>query len=120
MPRPRRIRYPGAKYHVTSRGNGRARIFLCEADYLRFLDQLSWALDADQVILYAFCCMPNHIHLEVETQRDIAKRFGYRDGSSVGKPRQALAARLAEDPALPRHVARIEKSINALKSEIQV
>ena len=54
MPRPWRIQYPGAKYHVTSRGNGRARIFLCAADYLRFLDQLSAALDADGVILYAY------------------------------------------------------------------
>ena len=66
MPRPWRIQYPGAKYHVTSRGNGRARIFLCAADYLRFLDQLSAALDADGVILYAYALLPNHIHLHLE------------------------------------------------------
>ena len=84
MARPWRIRYPGAKYHVTSRGNGRAHIFLCQADYLRFLDQLSSALDADQVILYAFCCMPNHIHLEVETPRGNLPRFMQRLTTAYG------------------------------------
>jgi len=78
MPRPWRIRFPGAKYHVTSRGNGRARIFLCTADYLRFLDQLSNALEADQVILYAYALMPNHIHLHVETPRGNLPRFMQR------------------------------------------
>ena len=32
MPRPPRIDFPDALYHVTSRGNGRATIFHDEAD----------------------------------------------------------------------------------------
>ena len=44
------------------------------------------------------------------------KVFGYRDASSVGKRRQALAVRLAEDPSLSRQVVRIEKRLKALKS----
>lgn len=78
MPRPWRIRYPGAKYHVTSRGNGRARIFLCNADYLRFLDQLSAALEADGVILYSYVLLSNHIHLQLETPRGNLPRFMQR------------------------------------------
>ena len=78
MSRPWRIRFPGGKYHVTSRGNGRAQIFLCAADYARFLDQLSAALEADQVLLYAFCLLPNHFHLYVETPLANLPRFMQR------------------------------------------
>ena len=41
MPRPPRIDFPDALYHVTSRGNGRATIFHDEADCERFLAQLA-------------------------------------------------------------------------------
>jgi len=78
MPRPWRIRYSGAKYHVTSRGNGRARIFLCKDDYLRFVDQLAAALEADEVVLHAYCLMPNHYHLQVQTPLGNLPRFMQR------------------------------------------
>lgn len=78
MPRPWRIQFPGAKYHVSSRGNGRSRIFLCDGDYLRFLDQLAAALEADEVLLHAYCLMPNHFHLQVETRRGNLSRFMQR------------------------------------------
>ncbi len=60
MPRSWRVTYAGAKYHITSRGNGRQRIFLGEDDQARFLDQLSDALEKDEVILYAYVLMSNH------------------------------------------------------------
>lgn len=84
MPRPWRIRYAGAKYHVTTRGNGRARIFLGTNDYLRFLDQLGAALEADRVILYAYCLMQNHIHLHVETPHANLPRFMQRLSTAYG------------------------------------
>jgi putative transposase len=37
MARPLRIEYPGAFYHITSRGNAGNDIFLDDADRLRFL-----------------------------------------------------------------------------------
>ena len=40
MARPPRINFPDAVYHVTSRGNGRARIFFDDDDRWRFLRQL--------------------------------------------------------------------------------
>ena len=52
---------------MTSRGNGRQRIFFCDEDYSRFLEQLESALEKDGVILYAYCLMPNHYHLFMET-----------------------------------------------------
>ena len=78
MPRPWRIRYAGAKYHVTSRGNGREAIFLGEQDCERFLEQLDSAVDQDNVILYAYVLMPNHFHLLIETPRGNIQKFMQR------------------------------------------
>lgn len=78
MPRPWRIVYAGAKYHVTSRGNGRQKIFLSENDYLRFLKQLKHALNTDGVILYAYVLMPNHFHLFIETPLGNIQKFMQR------------------------------------------
>jgi hypothetical protein len=45
MARPLRIDYPGAVYHVTSRGNARAAIFLDDTDRQTFLDVLASAVE---------------------------------------------------------------------------
>jgi REP element-mobilizing transposase RayT len=37
MARPLRIEYPGALYHVTSRGNARQKIFLDKKDFTEFI-----------------------------------------------------------------------------------
>ncbi len=78
MPRPWRIAYAGAKYHITSRGNARAAVFLAEEDYERFLKQLASALERDEVILYAYALMPNHYHLLIETPLGNVQRFMQR------------------------------------------
>lgn len=78
MPRPWRVTYAGARYHITARGNGRQRIFLCSEDRERFLEQLAEALDTDEVILYAYVLMPNHYHLLIETPLGNVKRFMQR------------------------------------------
>ena len=78
MARPWRVRYEGAKYHLTVRGNARQRVFVVEEDYVRFVDQLAEALEMDEVILYAYVLMPNHFHLLVETPRGNVQRFMQR------------------------------------------
>ncbi len=78
MARPWRIRYAGAKYHVTVRGNGRATVFLDTDDYRRFLAQLDEAREEDGVVLYAYVLMPNHYHLFVETPQGNIQRFMQR------------------------------------------
>ena len=40
MPRPLRIQYAGARYHVMSRGNRREAIFYDDADRVEFLRTL--------------------------------------------------------------------------------
>ena len=75
MPRSARQQYTGAKYHVVNRGNGRQIIFRGAEDYKRFLKQLCDALAWDGVVLYAYCLMPTHIHLFVETPAANLDRF---------------------------------------------
>jgi len=57
MPRPPRIDFPHAVYHVTSRGNGRAKIFQSDDDRRRFLAQFAHHLRLCVVDVYAFALM---------------------------------------------------------------
>jgi len=84
MPRPWRVRYAGAKYHLTARGNGREVIFTAACDYERFLEQLKAALEQDEVVLYAYVIMPNHYHLLVETPLGNVQRFMQRLNTAYG------------------------------------
>ena len=78
MSRPWRIRFSGAKYHVTVRGNGRHEVFHDDEYYLRFMEQLGDALEKDGVVLYAYVLMPNHYHLFIETPYGNIQRFMQR------------------------------------------
>ena len=67
MARPLRIEYPGAIYHVTSRGNARSTIFDDDEDRWRFLDILSTVVKRHRWLCHAYCLMGNHYHLLIET-----------------------------------------------------
>ena len=67
MARPLRIEFPGAIYHVTSRGNAQASIFLDDIDRKTFLSVLGLTLRRFNVICHAYCLMTNHFHLLLET-----------------------------------------------------
>ena len=82
MPRPPRIEYPNALYHVTSRGNARQTLFHTDQDRQRFLTQLQDNLDSYGVVLYAWVLMTNHFHLVIRTPRANLSRFMQRLNSS--------------------------------------
>lgn len=67
MSRPLRIEYPGAIYHITSRGNARADIYLTNTDRTFFLDLLARVCARYNWHCYAYCLMSNHYHLVIET-----------------------------------------------------
>ena len=67
MARPLRIEFPGAIYHVTSRGNAQASIFLDDIDRNTFLSVLGLTMRRFNVICHAYCLMTNHFHLLLET-----------------------------------------------------
>jgi len=67
MARKLRIQFPGAIYHVMSRGNHREDIFRDDLDRESFLQTLADTCAKTSWQVHAFCLMPNHFHLVVET-----------------------------------------------------
>jgi putative transposase len=67
VPRPLRIHYTGALYHVLSRGDRREAIFLNEHDRSEFLRTLGQACLKTSWQVHAYCLMTNHFHLVLET-----------------------------------------------------
>jgi putative transposase len=58
--------------HVLSRGNDRKKIFLKREDYWAFLRLLFEAQKRIGLAILAYCLMPNHFHLVVRPESDVA------------------------------------------------
>ncbi|KKU34303.1 MAG: Toxin-antitoxin system, toxin component, RelE family [Candidatus Uhrbacteria bacterium GW2011_GWE2_46_68] len=69
MTRPLRIEYPGAFYHIISRGNAHQDIYLDNKDRQNFLMNLQHCLRSHSLRCHAYCLMNNHYHLLLETPR---------------------------------------------------
>jgi REP element-mobilizing transposase RayT len=67
MPRKLRLQYPGATYHLMCRGDRRKKIFLSDVDRQDFLKTLAEACQKTRWQVHAYCLMPNHYHLVIET-----------------------------------------------------
>ena len=67
MPRPIRIEYKNAFYHVMNRGRARSNIFLNEEHYLVFIDLIKESYKRFNFRIHAYCLMPNHYHLLIQT-----------------------------------------------------
>jgi REP element-mobilizing transposase RayT len=67
MPRPQRIEYENAFYHVMNRGRERHTIFHGDEYYQCFLDTIAQAQQRFKCIVHAYCLMGNHYHLLIET-----------------------------------------------------
>ena len=63
MPRLARIVVPGRAHHVTQRGNRREAIFFEDGDHAIYLDLLREQTARHEVQVWAYCLMPNHLHL---------------------------------------------------------
>jgi len=54
---------PGLPHHITQRGNRRQQTFFCQEDYAAYLELLAdWGGERG-VEVWAYCLMPNHVHL---------------------------------------------------------
>ncbi len=69
MSRPLRIQYDGASYHITCRGIRKDPIFFADRDRLEFIDKMNATAEKYALVLYAFCLMPNHYHLFLQTPK---------------------------------------------------
>jgi putative transposase len=75
MSRPLRLEFPGAIYHITSRGDRRESIYRGDADRTDFLLILEQAADRFDAQLLAYCLMGNHYHLVLHTRSANLSRF---------------------------------------------
>lgn len=85
MPRKPRIEFAGAHYHVVAHGNLGTSIFEDREDSLKFLEILGDVAEARGWHVYAFCLMPNHFHLLLQTE-----------GPNLSKGMQQLNGRYAQ------------------------
>jgi putative transposase len=63
MARLARVVVPDLPHHVTQRGNGGARTFFSDKDYASYRDLLAESCRAAETEVWAWCLMPNHVHL---------------------------------------------------------
>jgi len=63
MARYARIIVPGTPHHVTQRGNRREPIFFENCDQEVYRDLLAEQTAKYRVAVWAYCLMPNHVHL---------------------------------------------------------
>ena len=68
MSRPLRIEFPGAVYHVTSRGDRREPIFVDDVDRNALLAVVGQAMDRFDAQVLAYCLMGNHCHFVLHTR----------------------------------------------------
>jgi len=102
----RKLTVPGLVSHITQRAAGKEPLFIEDGDYLFMLGLLKEVAQKYSLQVYAFCLMPNHVHLLLsptkenlyDVMRDLfsryAKRFNRkyeRKGHLFGGPyRQAV------------------------------
>lgn len=79
MPKTMRIQFPGAVYHIYSRGNEKKIIFKSDNDRSRFMEILTRVKVKFPFELYAYTLMPNHYHMLLMTP-----------GGNIGQIMQAL------------------------------
>jgi len=63
MARLARVVAPGVPHHVTQRGNRRQQVFFGDDDYIAYRALLAESCRAAGVAVWAYCLMPNHVHL---------------------------------------------------------
>ena len=91
------IEYPGALYHVTSRGDHREAIFDDDQDRTGFLNVLGDVVSRFQWRCHAYCLMGNHYQLMSETP---GEQFYQRDETT----RRSLYSLVESPPPTQRHL----------------
>ena len=66
----RKLCVPGIISHITQRAAGKEPLFLEDSDYLFMLGRLKEISMNYSLEMYAFCLMPNHVHLLLSPRED--------------------------------------------------
>lgn len=80
-------------HHITQRGNRRQTTFFCDSDYEAYVELMAEWCDREGVEVWAYCLMPNHVHLIAvpesedglrraigEPHRRYTRRVNFREG----------------------------------------
>ena len=98
MARIARVICPGIPHHITQRGNRRQATFFCDDDYLAHIELLAEWCGKCGVTIWAWCLMPNHVHLIAVPQAEtsLARALGeaHRGPSSL-YPKNQFPGKLA-------------------------
>ena len=101
MGRSPRLFVRGLAHHIVQRGHNHNAVFVEDADYSFYLDNLiEWKTHYD-VGVYAYCLMTNHVHLILVPRNE---------GDSISRLMRRLSARQG------RRVNRLEERIGTLWS----
>lgn len=82
----RKLTVPKIVSHITQRAAGKEPLFLEDDDYLFMLANMKDITEKRSLDMYAFCLMPNHVHLFIspredelhEAMRDLFSRYAMR------------------------------------------
>jgi putative transposase len=93
MARLARVVLPSHPHHIIQRGNRRQDVFFVEEDYMAYLSLLKEWCAREDVEIWAYCLMTNHVHLVVcptegsnmsraigETHRRYTRMINFREG----------------------------------------
>ncbi len=75
MARRPRLFAAGVLYHVIVHGNQRQKTFTAESDYHAYIERLARYRKKYDYVLHAYCLMPNHVHLLVESSEQPLAKF---------------------------------------------
>jgi putative transposase len=92
MARIARFVVPGVPHHVTQRGNRRERVFFGDDDFGLYKDLLAQQCRKHGVSCWAYCLMPNHVHLILVPDR--AEALGRALGETHRRYSGVINARL--------------------------
>ena len=121
MARLARVVIPGYPHHVTQRGNRRQETFFCQEDYRSYLSLLARWCGRCGVDIWAYCLMPNHVHLVAvpsseeglargigEAHRRYTRRVNFRQGWRGHLWQGRFASYVLDEPHLLAAVRYIE------------
>ena len=93
MARMPRIVVPNVPHHVTQRGNRRMQTFFTDEDYSTYIGYLAESVEQANTEVWAYCLMPNHVHLVLvpsnkdglraamaDAHRRYTRRINFREG----------------------------------------
>jgi putative transposase len=78
MARLARVVLPDYPHHIIQRGNRRQDVFFEQADYEYYLSLLKYWCKQEDIEVWSYCLMTNHIHLIVKpsAKSDLARAIG--------------------------------------------